>query len=184
MHPFIEAFGKTWQQLLNDFKIEIASLRSNRISPAMVEDVSVESYGSQYTLKELASIGMVPPNILVVDPWDKSSIPAIEKGIQLAQIGVTPSNDGSVIRLTFPPLTEEKRRSLVKVLKEKFEDCRIRFRQQRDGVRKQIQDLFEKKQINEDERFDLNEALQKQVDDFNKNIETVVTAKEKEIMTV
>jgi ribosome recycling factor len=184
MHPFIESFHKAWQALVNEFKSEIVSLRTNRITPALVEDVGVEAYNSQFTLKELASISIMPPNILIVDPWDKSTISAIEKGIQLAQIGVMPSNDGAVIKLTFPPLTEEKRLSLVKVLKEKFEDCRIKFRKQRDGVRKQIQDLFEKKEINEDERFDLNEALQKQVDEFNQTIEEITEAKEKEIMTI
>jgi len=184
MHPFIESFHKTWQELISEFKIDIASLRSNRISPAMVEDVRVESYGSQYTIKELGSISMIPPNVLIIDPWDKTSIPSIEKGIQLAQIGVTPSNDGAVIKLIFPPLTEEKRKLLVKVLKEKFEDYRIKFRQQRDGIRKQIQDLAEKKEINDDQRFDLNEALQKEVDGFNKTIDSVIEAKEKEIMTV
>ncbi|KKU47318.1 MAG: Ribosome-recycling factor [Parcubacteria group bacterium GW2011_GWF2_46_8] len=184
MHPFIEAFHKTWLALIDEFKIDIASLRTNRITPALVEDVGVESYGSQYTLKELGSIAMLPPNLLVIDPWDKTTIPAIEKGIQLAQIGVMPSNDGTVIKLVFPPLTEEKRLSLVKVLKEKFEESRIKFRQQRDGVRKQIQDLLEKKEINEDELYDLNEALQKQVDEFNKTIDTVSEKKEKEIMTI
>ena len=184
MHPFIEAFHKTWLALIDEFKIDIASLRTNRITPALVEDVGVESYGSQYTLKELGSIAMLRPNLLVIDPWDKTTIPAIEKGIQLAQIGVMPSNDGTVIKLVFPPLTEEKRLSLVKVLKEKFEESRIKFRQQRDGVRKQIQDLLEKKEINEDERYDLNEALQKQVDEFNKTIDTVSEKKEKEIMTI
>ena len=180
----IENFTQQWQGIVNDFKSEIASLRTNRVTPTLVEDVTVESYGSRLTLKEVASIHVVPPNMLVIDPWDKSLITAIEKGIAATQLGINPSNDGKLIRLVFPPLTEEKRQALAKVLKQKAEQAKIRFRQERDKVRKEIQDAFEKKEIQEDEKYSLNEKLQKQVDRFNQALEEIMTAREREILTV
>jgi len=180
----LENFTRRWQAIIADFKTEIASLRANRVTPALVDDVQVESYGSRLTLKELASINVVLPNILLIDPWDKSQITTIEKAIVATQLGISPSNDGRLIRLVFPPLTEEKRQTLAKVLKQKAEQTKIRFRQERDGVRKEIQDAFEKKEIYEDERYTLNEKLQKQVDEFNFVIEELVASREKEIMIV
>lgn len=184
MNLIIENFRKTWQGIVMDFRLDIASLRSGRISSAIIEDIEVESYGSKLTLKELASFSLLSPNVLIINPWDKSLIPSIEKAIQDSEIGVTPSNDGNTVQLVFPPLTEEKRQTLVKILKQKLEEYRIKFRQHRDGVRKQIQELFEEKKINEDEKYQLNEQLQKEVDEFNRAIDEIAEAKEKEILTL
>jgi ribosome recycling factor len=161
------------------------SLRSNRASPGLVEDIEVESYGSRLPLKQLASIITSSASTINIQPWDKSIIPLIEKAIIEAKLGVMPSNDGQFIRLNFPPLTEEKRQDLVKLLGQKTEEYKIRFRQTRDEIKKKFQSKLDSREIgDEDMKYKFNELLQKQVDEFNQQIEEARKKKEKEILTV
>ncbi|MBI1974743.1 MAG: ribosome recycling factor [Parcubacteria group bacterium] len=160
----------------------VAAFRTSRPSPALIEDVLVEYYGSKLPLKQVAAISVTPPNVLIVQPWDKNAIQPIEKAIAQSNLGTSPAVDGDVVRITLPPLTEERRRNLVKVLSGEAEKTKIAFRVARDEVRKKIQEAFNKKEIGEDQKFKLNELLQKEVDQFNETLEDLVSKKEKEIM--
>lgn len=185
MADVIAQFHDKWQKTVESFKIDISSIRSNRVSPVLIEDVMVEAYaGQQMAIKQLAAISAPSPSMLVVQPWDQSTLPAIAKALQDSPIGVMPTSESSIIRLNFPPLTEEKREALLKVMKQKIEEHKIQFRQLRDDVRKEIQKMTEAKEIGEDEKFQYNDRLQKEVDAFNARIEEIAAKKETEIMTV
>ena len=169
--------------MVEDYKNDIVGLRAGRVNPAMIEDIQAESYGSKMPLKQLATIISDSPHSLVIQPWDKSVIPGIEKAIELANLGVNPSNDGNIIRLNFPPLTEEKRQILVKLLGQKTEEHKIKFRQLRDDSKKKFQTEMEKGG-DEDLKFKFNDLLQKEVDVFNEEIDSLREKKEKEILSV
>lgn len=180
---------------LNDFKFEftkvidflkadIASLRTGRASAAMVEGVKAEAYGALQPLKALASIMVSDPKTLAIEPWDKSVLAAVEKGLRDAGLGVNPVNDGRLIRLTLPELTSERRQELVKVLHQKLEHARVSVRQVREEVRELIAGEFKDKTITEDEKFRLQEELDKMVKGFNDEIQKIGEGKEKEIVTV
>ena len=128
MDGIIKEFNKSWQNIVESYKQDILGLRAGRVNPAMIEDIQAESYGSKMSLKQLGTITSDSLHSLVIQPWDKSVIPGIEKAIQSAQLGVNPSNDGNIIRLNFPPLTEEKRQVLVRLLGQKTEEHKIKFR--------------------------------------------------------
>ena len=183
MEKLINEFKKQWQLVVESYKSDILGLRTGRVNPGLVEDIQAESYGTKMPLKQLATITSDSGHSLVIQPWDKSVIPGIEKAIQDAEIGVNPSNDGNVIRLNFPPLTEEKRQLMTKLLSQKTEEHKIKFRQLRDDVKKKFQTEFEKGS-DEDLKFKFNELLQKEVDAFNEQIDSLRDRKEKEILSV
>ncbi len=184
MSDTLSNFRTQWQKVIEAFRIDAGTIRSGRISPGLVEDVMVDAYGQQMPVKQIAAIASQGPMTLVIQPWDQSMTPAIEKAIRESPIGVMPTSEGNLVRLNFPPLTEEKRQALLKVLGQKAEQYKIQFRQLRDDVRKDIQKMAEAKEIGEDEKFQMNDKLQKEVDAFNAQIEAAVVKKETEIMTV
>lgn len=182
MPDFLGSLRGEVDVILERFMQSVAAFRTSRPSPALIEDVLVEYYGSKLPLKQVAAISVTPPNVLIVQPWDKNAIQPIEKAIAQSNLGTSPAVDGDVVRITLPPLTEERRRNLVKVLSGEAEKTKIAFRVARDEVRKKIQEAFNKKEIGEDQKFKLNELLQKEVDQFNETLEDLVSKKEKEIM--
>lgn len=184
MVDLISQFHDKWQKTIESFRIDIASVRSNRVSPSLVEDIMVDAYGQQMAIKQLAAISVQSAGSLTIQPWDQTVVPSLEKALRESAIGVMPTSEGNLIRLNFPPLTQEKRQALFKVLKQKTEEHKIQFRQLRDDVRKEIQKLSESKEIGEDEKYQLNDHLQKEVDAFNKTIENIAGHKETEIMTI
>ncbi len=183
MDKIINEFKKHWLAVIEDYKSDIFGLRAGRINPAMVEDIQAESYGVKMPLKQLATITSDSAHSLIIQPWDKSVIPGIEKAVRDAQIGVNPSNDGNIIRLNFPPLTEEKRQVLVKLLGQKTEEHKIKFRQLRDDSKRKFQTEMEKGG-DEDLKFKFIDLLQKEVDAFNEEIDALREKKEKEILSV
>lgn len=184
MEDLILRFRTQWQKVIEAFRVDAASIRSGRISPVLVEDIAVDAYGQQMPMKQLAAINSQGPMTIVIQPWDQSVVPAIEKALRESALGVMPTSEGNLVRLNFPPLTEEKRQMLLKVLGQKTEQYKIQFRQLRDDVRKEIQKMAEAKEIGEDERFQLNDKLQKEVDAFNAGIEEAMKKKETEITTI
>ena len=184
MSDAITTFRSQWQKVIESFRIEAGSIRSGRISSALVEDIMVDAYGQQMPIKQLAAISSSGPMSLVIQPWDQGLVPSVEKALRESSIGVMPTSEGNLVRLNFPPLTEEKRQALLKVLGQKAEQYKIQFRQLRDDVRKDIQKMVEAKEIGEDEKYQFNDRLQKEVDAFNADIETIVKKKETEIMTI
>lgn len=182
MEEIISKFRKNWQEIIESFKIDLNSLRSSRISPAIIEDLTVEAYENRMKLKELASISVQPPNILIVQVWDEANLGVTEKALTNSNLGVNVSREGKNLRVIFPPLTEEKRKTLIKMLNQKEEEFKIKFRNSRDEVREEIKEKFEKKEINEDDKYRLAELLQKEVDEFNEQISEISKRKEEELM--
>ncbi|MDO8743471.1 MAG: ribosome recycling factor [Candidatus Azambacteria bacterium] len=162
-------------------KKELASLRVGRATPALVENISVDYYGVKTPLKQLASISVPEPQSLVIDPWDKNAVASIEKAIFASGLGFNPVVDKSVIRINIPPLTEERRNSLIKVAGVKLEEAKVKCRTARDEAMKEIADSFNIKKITEDEKFKAKEDIQKLINEANKTLENIIKLKEKEI---
>lgn len=176
--------SKTSEEILKHFKNEISGLRAGRPNPSLVENVEVECYGTKMPLGKLAAIDIQLPNVILIQPWDKNAIQSIEKAVLRANLGVSPAVDGNIVRVVLPPITEDRRKDLVKILGKKSEEAKIAFRLARDEVRKTIHQAANDKKISEDDKFRGDALLQKEVAAFNEKIDAIVKDREKEIMTV
>lgn len=165
---------------------DVAGIRTGRATSALVEDLRVAVYGGTQKLKinELGTITTPDAQTLNIDPWDKSIIGEIRKGIESANIGLTPSIDGEIIRITLPPMTTEDREKYVKLLRTKIENGRIMIRQIRGDVMKDLKDSFEKKEISEDGKFNNEKLLQQITDGYVEKLENVGKTKEAEILQI
>lgn len=172
------------EKIIERLKSEIASLRTGRATPALVEDLEVDYYGSKTPLKAIASISSPEARQILIQPWDKGVMQAIEKAIQGSNLGLNPITDREAIRLSIPPLTEERRKELAKILGRHLEDARIHVRREREEVLKNIEHKEKAKEISENEKFRQKNEAQKIVDEANKKIEEIGSAKGKEIMAV
>ncbi|MBI2056091.1 MAG: ribosome recycling factor [Candidatus Sungbacteria bacterium] len=172
------------EKIFAHFREEIASLRTGRASPALVENIEVDYYGAKTPLKALASIASPEPRQIIIQPWDKGAIQSIEKAIQGSSLGLNPVTDRDSIRLQIPPLTEERRKELVKVLGRNLEDARISVRKEREEILRDIDRKEKAKEISEDQKFREKAEAQKVIDEVNKKIEETSVQKEKDIMTV
>ena len=180
----IDSHKEQFEKTIAHLKQEITSLRTGRATPALVEDILVEAYGTKQPLKSVASISVADAKTLTVDPWDKSLIQAVDTAITQSDIGINPVNDGKLIRLPLPDLTAERRADLVKVLYKKLEDARIAVRKIREEVRNNIDKAEKAKEISEDERYGLQDDLEKLVKEYNEKIKQIGEEKEKEIQTI
>jgi ribosome recycling factor len=163
---------------------DLAGIRTGRASPALVEKLPVEYYGTPTPLVQLASISVPESRMLMIRPFDASSLRNIERAIQTSDLGLTPNNDGKVIRLNLPPLTEERRHDLVKLVHNRLEEARVAIRNvRRDGI-KDLREFEHEKLISQDELEEGEENLQKLTDKFVEHINEVGVRKEKEIMEV
>src|SRR5258708_4838026 len=163
---------------------DFASVRTGRASSAMVEKLKVDYYGSEVPLQQLASFSTPEARLLVIAPFDKQSIKAIEKAIQNSDLGINPSNDGTVIRLGFPQLTEERRRDLVKVVKGKAEDARVAVRNLRRSARHDLEALEKDGDISSDELDRAEKELEKLTHEHVAEIDRMVQHKESELLEV
>lgn len=170
------------ERITSELKSEISSLRTGRATPALVEDLEVEAYGSRQSLKTIAAISAPAGREILIQPWDKSLLPAIERAIQASPLSINPIADKDTIRLSLPVLTEERRRDLVKLLKDKLESARIQVRRLRDEGMKEIERAHKAKEISEDEKFREKQAAEKVVGECNKKIEEAGASKEREII--
>jgi ribosome recycling factor len=162
-------------------KREFQEVRTGRANPSLVEGLRINYYGSPMLLKQLASISIPDAHLLVIQPWDPSIIPEIEKAIFAANLGVTPSNDGKFVRLSFPPLSEETRQELIKLVKKMAEEGRISLRTIRREANETVKRMQTEKKISEDERFRTQEEIQKLTDKYIQQIEEILENKEKEL---
>ena len=178
-----EAKGKM-QNALNYLHEEYGKLQTGRANSALVESIEIEVFGSMMPLKGLASISIPESNQIAIQPWNRDHLPNIEKAIREGSLGLNPSNDGAMIRIILPPLTEERRKDLVKLLHKYAEDTRVSIRNARHEALKKLEGLEKNKEISEDELSGREKALQKVVDDFNLKVEEDAKHKEKDIMTV
>jgi ribosome recycling factor len=172
-----------FEGILGFYKNDIATIRTNRATPAMVEDIKVDYYGQNLCVKELASITAPEPRTLVIQPWDKGATEAISGAIRKSEIGLNPIVDGQIIRLNIPPLTEEGRRELIKLLKQKTEEARVKIRRAREEIWDRIQKMEKAGEIREDDKFRGKDELQKMVDEYNGKIGELEKKKEGELMS-
>lgn len=173
-----------FDSVIEHLKHEMSNLRTGRATPALVEDIIVEAYGTKQPLKAIASISVADAKTITVSPWDKSVTQAIEVAINNSQIGINPVNDGTLIRLPLPDLTADRRKELVKVLHQKLEQARISIRKVREDIRDQVDEQEKQKELSEDEKYKLQEDLERMVKDYNEKIKQLGDEKEKEILTV
>jgi ribosome recycling factor len=163
---------------------ELATVRTGRASPHLLDRIAVDYYGSHTPLKQLANVSASDARLLTVTPFDKGSIGEIEKAIQESDVGLTPSNDGSVIRLQIPELTEERRREMVKVVHGVAEDGRVAIRNIRRDTMQDLRDLKKEGEAGEDDERRAEAALQKQTDEAIAEIDSLLEGKEQEILDV
>lgn len=163
---------------------DLSGIRTGRASPALIEKLPVDYYGTPTPLIQLASIGVPEPRSLLIRPFDPSTLRAIERAILASDLGLTPNNDGKTIRLNLPPLTEERRRDLVKVVHNRVEEARVAVRNVRRDMIKDLQEFEKEKMISEDERKRGEEELQKITDRFINEVNAIGERKEKEILEV
>lgn len=184
MNNLVENHKDQFEKTITAFKDDISSLRTGRVSPSLVENIVVESYGTKTELLQLASVTTPEPQSIIIKPWDKNILSSIEKALNQSDINVNPVVDGDLVRLNFPPLTEESRKELVKTLHKKAEESRIRLRNNREKIREEIISLEKNKEISEDQKFSALKDLDEVVKDYNDKIKQISEAKEKEIMTI
>lgn len=174
------------QRVVDNVRQDISSVRTGRVTPALVEDIMVEAYGgsSKLRVKELASISAQDSQTLLITPWDKQVVGEIRKGIEAANVGLSPVVSGEVIRITLPPLTAEDREKYVKLLHQKLENGRVSIRQARGDGMRDIKKGFEDKSVTEDERSSQEKKLQELTDQFIGQIDEIGKNKETELRTV
>lgn len=165
-------------------KSELGGLRAGRANAQVLDRIMVDYYGTPTPIQQLGNISTPEPRMLIIALWDNKAIPAVEKAIQKSDLGINPSNDGKVIRLVFPELTEERRKELVKVVKKKGEESKVAIRAIRRDANESIKKDEKDKLITEDDRKTLDDKVQKLTDDLIKEIDGILTAKEKEILSV
>jgi len=164
------------------FTKEIAKMRAGRASISLLEGVLVECYGSKMPINQVATITIPQPQMIVIQPWDKSIFGNILKAIQMNNLGLTPISDGNVIRIPVPPLSEERRKELVKILHNMGEEAKVEIRELRRKANEQLKKAKEEKQISEDDMFKGTEEIQKLTDKYIEEIDKKIKEKEKEIM--
>ncbi|MCP4652519.1 MAG: ribosome recycling factor [Candidatus Omnitrophica bacterium] len=173
--------GESMQKAINATKREFSELRSGRANPKMVEGLRVDYYGTPTMLKEIAAIGVPEAKMVVINPWDPSAVKEIEKAILQSELGITPITDGKIIRLIVPPLSEERRKDLIKIVKKVAEEGKVSIRTVRRDYKERVKVLEKDKKISEDERFKAEDDLQKLTDNCIKDLDKLSEDKEKEL---
>ena len=163
---------------------EFASIRTGRASPALLDRILVEAYGQPVPLKQVAGVSIPDSRTLLITAWDKGVVPSIRKAVEKSDLGLTPNVDGTAIRLAIPPLNEERRRELAKLVKKKAEDGRVAVRNVRHRAHDELKLQLKSHEITEDDNKRMQDSLQKLTDKYVKEIDGLVAAKEKEIMEV
>ena len=162
---------------------DFARIRTGRASVALLEGIKVEAYGTAMPISQVASLAAPEPRLLTVQPWDTGLMSDLEKAILRSDLGLTPSNDGKIIRIPIPPLTTDRRKELAKSTKKMTEESKVALRNLRRDANEQLKELKKDKQISEDETFKAQEEVQKATDDYIKKLEALAAEKEKEIMS-
>lgn len=180
LKPFEDKMGKS----LDNLKEEFASIRAGRANPHILDKITVEYYGTPSSLQQVANVSVPEPRVIAIQPWEASLIKNIEKAILASDIGLTPSNDGKVIRLVFPELTEDRRKELVKDIKKKSENAKVAVRNIRRDANDSLKKANKANEITEDELKNYEDKVQKITDKFIDEIDKLTESKSKEILTV
>jgi len=184
MKTLLDDGKKRMEGALASLDKEFGKLRTGRATTALVDNIIVDYYGSPTPISQLSSVSVPDPKTLTIQPWDKGAFSAVEKAILASDLGLTPNNDGTVIRITIPALTEDRRKELVKVAKKYTEDCKIAIRNIRRDLNDQLKEMEKEKLISEDERKKGEADVQKLTDDFVKSADSSVAKKEKEVLAI
>ncbi len=175
-----EKMTKSLNNLINEF----VSIRAGRANPAVLDKVMVEYYGAPTPINQMAAVSVAEARILVISPWDATSLKAIEKAILASDIGITPTNDGKALRLAFPQLTEERRKELCKTIKKYGEACKVTVRSIRRDTMEKFKTMKKNSAITEDDMKDCEKKVQDLTDKFCADVDKEVAAKEKEVMSI
>lgn len=184
MNEIVKTAKEKMNKSINALANEFATIRAGRANPAVLDKIMVDYYGAPTPVNQMAAIAVSEARILVITPWDKSTLKLIEKAIQASDIGITPTNDGSVIRLAFPQLTEDRRKEIVKDVKKMGEESKVAVRSIRRDAIEKIKKLKKNNEITEDEQKDGEDDIQKLTDKFIKEIDGYVSEKEQEVLSL
>ncbi|MEW6112410.1 MAG: ribosome recycling factor [Thermodesulfobacteriota bacterium] len=165
-------------------KRDLRRIRTGRASPALLDGIMVDYYGSPTPINQLATLSVPEPRQIVIQPWDSQALPDIEKAILKSELGLNPMNDGKIVRISLPPLTEERRKELVKVVKKMAEEFKVQVRNHRRDANEMLKDLKKEKEITEDDLRKGQDKVQKTTDDYIAKVDEIVAEKEKEIMEI
>lgn len=179
-----EEVKQRMEKTVQSLKQDLGSLRAGRATPALLDKVFVEYYGTATPINQLANVSAPEPRLLVIQPWDKTALPNIEKALQKSDLGITPNNDGNVIRINLPMLTEERRAELVKVAKKFGEEAKVSVRNIRRDANDEIKKMEKAGDLSEDEGRRHQEDIQKLTDQYVKQIDETILNKEQDIMSV
>lgn len=184
MNEQVKSAQEKMEKCLKSFDHELSTIRAGRANPSVLDKVMVDYYGTPTPVQQMAAVSVVEARNLVIQPWDASQLKAIEKAIQNSDIGITPTNDGKVLRLAFPQPTEERRKELVKQVRKYGEEAKVTVRNIRRDVLDKLKTLKKNNEITEDDMKDLEKDVQKITDKFCDEIDVSVSEKEKEIMSI
>jgi len=176
-----ESFNQKLKEAVDWLQKEFTGIRTGQATPALLDGIKVESYGTFMPIMQVGSVGIEDARTIRVAPWDLSQVPAIERAIREADLGVSVSSDSMGLRVIFPELTSERRVQLVKFAKSKLEDSRVTVRATRDEAMKEIESKLKDGEISENDKFSMKDKVQKSVDNINRNLEALFTQKESEI---
>lgn len=184
MRAELKVFEDKMHKTIEVLDRNLAAIRAGRANPAVLDRITVEYYGAPSPLQQVASVSSPDPRTLMIQPWDSSILRDIEKAIQMSDLGINPQNDGKVIRLSFPPLTEERRKELIKQVSKEGEDSKVALRNVRREAIDKCKDMKKKNEMTEDELADAEEDMQKMTDKFVKEVDATTAKKSKELAEV
>ncbi|MCH5202372.1 MAG: ribosome recycling factor [Oscillospiraceae bacterium] len=184
MDNLIKTTKEKMQRRIEHLETEYASIRAGRANPGVLDKVTVDYYGTPTPVNQVANVSITEARTLVVQPWDASLLKALERAIQMSEIGINPQNDGKVIRLIFPPLTEERRKDIVKDVSKMAEDTKVQIRNARREANEKIKAMKKSGEITEDDQKSGDKKIQDITDKAIKEVESISAAKQKEIMAI
>lgn len=184
MKETLKAYEEKMTKTINVLVKDLAAIRAGRANPAVLDKLTIEYYGTPTPLNQVAAVSTPEPRTLQIQPWDASTLKAIEKAIFASDLGLNPQNDGKSIRLNFPPLTEERRRELIKQVSKTGEDSKVALRNIRRDANDTFKDMKKKNEITEDGQKEAEEKMQKITDKFVKEVDGIVAKKSKELAEV
>jgi ribosome recycling factor len=184
MNDVLDEMKKDMEKSINAMKASLQKVRTGRASIGLLDGIMVDYYGTMTPLKQLATLAVPEPRMITIQPWDKGAIAPIEKAIMKSELGLMPANDGKIIRVPIPPLNEERRRDLVKIVKKTAEEYRVEVRNHRRDANAMLKDLEKDKEISQDQLKTGQDKVQDLTDEHIRKIDSILADKEKEIMEV
>ena len=184
MNQLCTPYQEKMQKTLEVLKHELSTIRAGRANPGVLDKLSIEYFGSSMPVNQLASVSSPEPRVLAIQPWDASALKAIEKAIQASDIGINPQNDGKVIRLVFPQLTEERRKELIKGVRKQGEEGKVAMRNIRRDAIDKFKDMKKKSEITEDDLKQLEKEVQDMTDKFCIECDAEIARKDKELLEI